>query len=98
LDAALDEIPKPAEIVAAIAAIPGIVEHGLFLNEIDTIVIARGDTVEVRHRGKLEVSLIYTCAPWMTVPTLGDSRARPAAIPSGETCSIAARYRSVPRP
>ena len=52
LDAALDEIPKPTEIVAAIAAIPGIVGHGLFLNEIDTIVIARGDTVEVRHRGQ----------------------------------------------
>lgn len=50
LDAALDEIPKPTEIAAAIAAIPGVVEHGLFLDEIDTIVIARGDTVEVRHR------------------------------------------------
>ena len=50
LDAALDEIPKPTEIAAAIAAIPGVVEHGLFLDEIDTIVIGRGDTVEVRHR------------------------------------------------
>jgi ribose 5-phosphate isomerase A len=52
LDAALDEIPKPTEIAAAIAAIPGVVEHGLFLDEIDTIVIGRGDTVEVRHRNR----------------------------------------------
>ncbi len=52
MDAALDEITMPAEIVAAIAAIPDVVEHGLFLNGIDTIVIARGDTMEVRRRGQ----------------------------------------------
>ncbi|EEF8614998.1 ribose-5-phosphate isomerase A, partial [Salmonella enterica subsp. enterica serovar Infantis] len=34
------------------AAIPDVVEHGLFLNGIDTIVIARGDTMEVRRRGQ----------------------------------------------
>ena len=50
--AALDEITVPTEIVAAIAAIPDVVEHGLFLNGIDTIVIARGDTMEVRRRGQ----------------------------------------------
>ncbi len=52
MDAALDEITVPTEIVAAIAAIPDVVEHGLFLNGIDTIVIARGDTMEVRRRGQ----------------------------------------------
>ena len=52
MDAALDEIIMPTEIVAAIAAIPDVVEHGLFLNGIDTIVIARGDTMEVRRRGQ----------------------------------------------
>lgn len=52
LDAALDEIPRPSDIAAAVAAIPGVVEHGLFLDEIDTIMIARGDMVEVRHRGE----------------------------------------------
>ncbi len=52
MDAALDEITMPTEIVAAIAAIPDVVEHGLFLNGIDTIVIARGDTMEVRRRGQ----------------------------------------------
>ena len=50
LDAALDEISRPSTIAAAVAAIPGVVEHGLFLDEIDTIIIARGDMVEVRHR------------------------------------------------
>ena len=34
------------------AALPGVVEPGLFLNGIDTIVIARGDTMEVRRRGQ----------------------------------------------
>lgn len=52
LDAALDEIPRPREIAAAITTIPGVLEHGLFLDEIDTIMIARGDMVEVRHRGE----------------------------------------------
>lgn len=52
MDAALDEITVPTEIVAAIAAIPDVVEHGLFLNGIDTIVIARGDTMEARRRGQ----------------------------------------------
>ena len=51
MDAALDEITMPTEIVAAIAALPDVVEHGLFLNKTDTIVVARGETMEVRHRG-----------------------------------------------
>ncbi|MBX9749490.1 MAG: hypothetical protein K5Q68_07740 [Roseococcus sp.] len=32
----------------------------------------------------------------MTMLTRGYAWAQPTAIPSGETCSIAARYRSVP--
>ena len=39
-------------VVARFAAIPDVVEHGLFLNGIGTIVIARGDTMEVRRRGQ----------------------------------------------
>ncbi|MER0461360.1 hypothetical protein ABR853_20955, partial [Aeromonas caviae] len=39
-------------VFARFAAIPDVVEHGLFLNGIDTIVIARGDTMEVRRRGQ----------------------------------------------
>lgn len=50
LDAALDKIPRPSDVAAAVAAIPGVVEHGLFLDEIDTIIIAHGDMVEVRTR------------------------------------------------
>ncbi len=50
LDAALDKIPAPRAIAATVAAIPGVAEHGLFLDEIDTIIIARGDMVDVRHR------------------------------------------------
>lgn len=50
LDLAFNEIKKPSEIASAIAAIPGVIEHGLFLSEIDTMVIARGETVEVNHR------------------------------------------------
>lgn len=50
LDVALNEITNPAKIAAAISSIPGVVEHGLFLDEIDTIVIARGRAVEALHR------------------------------------------------
>ena len=39
-------------VFARFAAIPDVVEHGLFLNGIDTLVIARGDTMEVRRRGQ----------------------------------------------
>lgn len=50
LDAAWGEIAMPIKTAATIAAIAGVVEHGLFLTEIDTIMIARGNIVEVRHR------------------------------------------------
>ncbi len=52
LDAAWGEITMPTETAVTITAIAGVVEHGLFLTEIDTIMIARGNTVEVRHRGQ----------------------------------------------
>ena len=38
---------------------PDVVEHGLFLNGIDTIVIARGDTMEVRRRGNLGLADLH---------------------------------------
>lgn len=50
LDAAFGEGLRPIEIARAIDAIPGVMEHGLFLSEIDTVVIGRGETVEVRRR------------------------------------------------
>ena len=50
LDAAFGKALRPIEIAGAIDAIPGVMEHGLFLSEIDTVVIGRGETVEVRRR------------------------------------------------
>lgn len=50
LDAAFGKALRPIEIARAIDAIPGVMEHGLFLSEIDTVVIGRGETVEVRRR------------------------------------------------
>lgn len=42
----------PEALAAALDAIVGVVEHGLFLTEIDTVVIARGDTLEIIDRGE----------------------------------------------
>ena len=47
LDAAFGKALRPIEIAGAIDAIPGVMEHGLFLSEIDTVVVGRGETVEV---------------------------------------------------
>ena len=38
------------KLAAALDAIPGLFEHGLFLTEIDVLVIGRGENVEVRRR------------------------------------------------
>jgi len=40
LDAALGRIPDPASLAGALAAIPGVVEHGLFIGLADLAVIA----------------------------------------------------------
>lgn len=50
LDLHLGAMPDPVEVAAALAALPGVVEHGLFLTQIDTVVIARGDTFELIER------------------------------------------------
>jgi len=50
VDAAFGAIEDPARLAAALARVPGIVEHGLFLDEIDTVFIGRPDGVEVRQR------------------------------------------------
>lgn len=44
------QISDPDALAAAIDNVPGVVEHGLFLTEIDEAVIARGDTVEIISR------------------------------------------------
>lgn len=49
-DAPFGAILDPAAVGMALNAIPGVVGHGLFLSEIDEVVIARGDTIEVIQR------------------------------------------------
>ena len=49
LDVAFGSITDIRQTALAIAAIPGVAEHGLFTSEIDTVIIARADTVEFRH-------------------------------------------------
>lgn len=49
-DAPFNTIDDPASLAAALDRIPGIVEHGLFLTEIDLAMIGRGDQVEIRRR------------------------------------------------
>lgn len=50
LDIAFGSIPEPEAIAATLDAIPGLLEHGLFLSEIDMAVIGRGDSVEIIRR------------------------------------------------
>lgn len=47
LDADIGEIKAPSELADALDRIPGIVEHGLFVSEIDCAFIGRGDQVDV---------------------------------------------------
>lgn len=51
-DLGFGSVEDPAGIAAALDAIPGVVEHGLFLTEIDRVVIARGDMLEIIDRGE----------------------------------------------
>jgi ribose 5-phosphate isomerase A len=50
LDAALQRIPRPEVLAARLAAIPGVVEHGLFIGLARTAVIAGPDGVDVVER------------------------------------------------
>jgi ribose 5-phosphate isomerase A len=50
LDVPLGRIGEPEALAAALAAIPGVVEHGLFLDEADEALIASGASVEHRFR------------------------------------------------
>ncbi|BBB08707.1 ribose-5-phosphate isomerase RpiA [Sphingopyxis sp. EG6] len=55
-DVALGSILDPDELAATLASIPGIAGHGLFLTEIESVVVARGHEVEVMHRGDAAAS------------------------------------------
>lgn len=50
VDAAFQVIPDPVQLAARLARVPGIVEHGLFLDETDSVFIGRSEGVEIIHR------------------------------------------------
>jgi ribose 5-phosphate isomerase A len=50
VDAAFQVISDPAQLATRLARVPGIVEHGLFLEEIDSVFIGRAGGVEIIHR------------------------------------------------
>ncbi|HWL04773.1 MAG TPA: ribose-5-phosphate isomerase RpiA [Xanthobacteraceae bacterium] len=50
LDAALERIPDPADVAARLSAIPGVVEHGLFIGLADTALLAGPSGVRTMTR------------------------------------------------
>ncbi len=50
LDAALQRIPRPDDLAARLSAIPGVVEHGLFIGLAQAAVIAGPEGVDVIER------------------------------------------------
>ncbi|MFC6731355.1 MULTISPECIES: ribose-5-phosphate isomerase RpiA [unclassified Haladaptatus] len=46
LDCDFDEVRDPAMLALDLAAIPGVVEHGLFINLVDTVYVGTDDGVE----------------------------------------------------
>lgn len=50
VDAVFGRFENEQETAAKLDAIPGILAHGLFLREVDVLVIGSGDQVEVRER------------------------------------------------
>jgi ribose 5-phosphate isomerase A len=50
LDAALGRIADPEDLAARLAAIPGVVEHGLFISLIDAAIIAGSSGVRIIER------------------------------------------------
>ena len=51
LDAALERIADPERLATRLNAIPGVVEHGLFIGMADTAILAGRDGVRVVERG-----------------------------------------------
>ena len=50
LDASFRRIPAPEALANALASIPGVVEHGLFIGLASLAIVARPEGVEIRHR------------------------------------------------
>jgi ribose 5-phosphate isomerase A len=51
LDAALERIADPERLATRLNAIPGVVEHGLFIGMANTVILAGRDGVRVVERG-----------------------------------------------
>lgn len=52
LDCAYGKIDAPAELARSLKAIPGVVEHGLFIGMADTVVVGAPDGARVLRRGR----------------------------------------------
>jgi len=50
LDCAFGRIEKPAALAALLNAVPGVVEHGLFVDMVHTVIVGRGEGTEVIER------------------------------------------------
>ena len=50
LDADFGAIEAPGELAASLSAVPGAVEHGLFVGMADAVYVGSGDGVELRER------------------------------------------------
>lgn len=49
-DMFFDRPYDPQRLAAALKSIPGVIEHGLFLTEIDLLIVAQGEKVSIRKR------------------------------------------------
>jgi len=50
LDCAFGSVDDPAGLAASLAAVPGVVAHGLFVGMADAVYVGTGDGVELRER------------------------------------------------
>jgi ribose 5-phosphate isomerase A len=50
LDAHLQRIPHPRELAARLCAVPGVMEHGLFINNASTVILAGANGVRLIER------------------------------------------------
>jgi ribose 5-phosphate isomerase A len=51
LDAALDRITDPGDLATRLSAIPGVVEHGLFIGMANTVILAGAGGIRLVERG-----------------------------------------------
>ena len=52
LECAFGQIPDPRRLARTLAGLPGVVEHGLFIDLADLVIVGRGEATEVLTRGR----------------------------------------------